>query len=55
MDLLFYDMGDGLVDNLGEGEVMGCEWWMVLFWGIGLMSGVSGGEVYFYDGCVCML
>ena len=44
-DLLLHDMGDGLADNLGEGEASGSEWRTTPLWGIGLSACVTGGVV----------
>ena len=49
-DLLLHDMGPGLADNLPEGNASGAEWRTPPLWGIGLTSGVSGGEAYLHDG-----
>ena len=49
-DMLLHDMGEGLADTLGEGEVQSQEWRTAPLWGIGLTSGVSGGEAYLHDG-----
>ena len=49
-DMLLHDMGEGLADTLGEGEVQSQEWRTAPLWGIGLTSRVSGGEAYFCDG-----
>ncbi|MFK7887935.1 MAG: di-heme oxidoredictase family protein [Gammaproteobacteria bacterium] len=49
-DLLLHDMGSGLADNLGEGVATGAEWRTPPLWGIGLTSGVTGGEAYMHDG-----
>lgn len=49
-DLLLHDMGPGLADNLGEDGAGGSEWRTAPLWGIGLTSGVSGGEAYLRDG-----
>ena len=44
-DLLLHDMGDGLADNLGEGEASGREWRTTPLWGLGLSACVTGGVV----------
>ena len=49
-DLLLHDMGEGLADNLGDGEIGGNEWRTAPLWNIGLTAGVSGGEAYLHDG-----
>ncbi len=49
-DLLLHDMGSGLADNMGEEDATGSEWRTPPLWGIGLSSGVSGGESYLHDG-----
>ena len=49
-DLLLHDMGPGLADNMGEGGASGSEWRTPPLWGIGLTTGVSGGEAYLHDG-----
>ncbi|RKG99866.1 thiol oxidoreductase [Corallococcus sp. CA053C] len=49
-DLLLHDMGTGLADNLPEGQASGAEWRTAPLWGIGLTTGVSGGESYLHDG-----
>ncbi|RBP48737.1 di-heme oxidoredictase family protein [Arenicella xantha] len=42
-DLLLHDMGDGLADNLGEGDASGREWRTTPLWGLGLAACVTGG------------
>jgi len=42
-DLLLHDMGEGLADNLGEGNATGAEWRTTPLWGIGLSACVTGG------------
>jgi CxxC motif-containing protein (DUF1111 family) len=42
-DLLLNDMGEGLADNLGEGNASGAEWRTTPLWGIGLSACVTGG------------
>ncbi len=49
-DLLLHDMGPGLADNMAEHHATGAEWRTPPLWGIGLTSGVSGGEAYLHDG-----
>jgi CxxC motif-containing protein (DUF1111 family) len=49
-DLLLHDMGPGLADNLGEGNVTGSQWRTSPLWSIGLTAAVSGGEAYLHDG-----
>ncbi|NNF17103.1 MAG: c-type cytochrome [Gammaproteobacteria bacterium] len=49
-DLLLHDMGPGLADTLVENNVANSEWRTPPLWGIGLTSGVSGGEAYLHDG-----
>jgi CxxC motif-containing protein (DUF1111 family) len=49
-DLLLHDMGAALADNLGEQQATGAEWRTAPLWGIGLTTGVSGGEAYLHDG-----
>jgi len=44
-DLLVHDMGEGLADNLGEGNATGAEWRTTPLWGIGLSACVTGGVV----------
>jgi hypothetical protein len=44
-DLLLHDMGEGLADNLGEGNATGSEWRTTPLWGIGLSACVTGGIV----------
>ena len=36
-------MGDGLADNLGEGNASGREWRTTPLWGLGLSACVTGG------------
>lgn len=50
--MLLYDMGEGFVDNCCDFMVIGCEWKMCLFWGIGLMKIVNFVVGFLYDGCV---
>lgn len=49
-DLLLHDMGPGLADNISDDGTSGSEWRTPPLWGIGLTSGVSGGEAYLHDG-----
>ncbi|MFC4699996.1 di-heme oxidoredictase family protein [Glaciecola siphonariae] len=42
-DMLLHDMGDGLADNLGEGDASGAEWRTAPLWGLGLSACVTGG------------
>ena len=42
-DLLLHDMGEGLADNLGEGNASGREWRTTPLWGLGLSACVTGG------------
>jgi CxxC motif-containing protein (DUF1111 family) len=49
-DLLLHDMGPGLADNMGEGNVSGSQWRTSPLWSIGLTAGISGGEAYLHDG-----
>jgi CxxC motif-containing protein (DUF1111 family)/predicted lipoprotein with Yx(FWY)xxD motif len=42
-DLLLHDMGEGLADNLGEGNATGAEWRTTPLWGLGLSACVTGG------------
>ena len=49
-DLLLHDMGPGLADSLTRDGVAPSEWRTAPLWGIGLTSGVSGGEAYLHDG-----
>jgi CxxC motif-containing protein (DUF1111 family) len=42
-DLLLHDMGEGLADNLEEGDAQGSEWRTTPLWGIGLSDCVTGG------------
>jgi CxxC motif-containing protein (DUF1111 family) len=48
--MLLHDMGEGLADNMGEGNVSGSAWRTPPLWGVGLTAGVSGGEAYLHDG-----
>lgn len=49
-DLRLHDLGAGLADNMAEGNAGAPEWRTTPLWGIGLTSGVSGGEAYLHDG-----
>ncbi|MBT4726140.1 MAG: thiol oxidoreductase [Planctomycetaceae bacterium] len=49
-DLLLHDMGAALADNLDERQATGAEWRTAPLWGIGLTTGISGGEAYLHDG-----
>ncbi|MCW8866062.1 MAG: carbohydrate-binding protein [Colwellia sp.] len=49
-DLLLHDMGEGLADNLGEGNASGAEWRTTPLWGIGLSACVTGGVVNLIGG-----
>lgn len=42
-DLLLHDLGEGLADNLGEGDASGAEWRTAPLWGIGNGPCVTGG------------
>jgi len=42
-DLLLHDMGEGLADDLDEGEAGGAEWRTTPLWGLGLSACVTGG------------
>ncbi|MDN4502573.1 di-heme oxidoredictase family protein [Alteromonadaceae bacterium BrNp21-10] len=44
-DLLLHDMGEGLADNLADGQASGAEWRTTPLWGIGLSACVTGGVV----------
>lgn len=44
-DLLLHDMGEGLADNLGEGQASGAQWRTTPLWGIGLSACVTGGMI----------
>ena len=44
-DMLLHDMGEGLADNLSEGNATGSEWRTTPLWGIGLSACVTGGVV----------
>jgi CxxC motif-containing protein (DUF1111 family) len=52
-DLLLHDMGEGLADNLGEGEASGAEWRTTPLWGIGLSACVTGGVTGPFQDQVC--
>lgn len=52
-DLLLHDMGDGLADNLVEGQAKGSMWRTAPLWGIGYTDKVMGGAGkvgYLHDG-----
>ncbi|MET0322946.1 MAG: di-heme oxidoredictase family protein [Duganella sp.] len=52
-DLLLHDMGDGLADNLVEGQARGTMWRTAPLWGIGYTDKVMGGAGkagYLHDG-----
>jgi CxxC motif-containing protein (DUF1111 family) len=49
-DLLLHNMGEGLADNMSEGNAGAADWRTAPLWGIGLTAGVSGGESYLHDG-----
>ncbi len=50
-DLLVHDMGPGLDDGYTEGTAQTSEWRTVPLWGLGLASGVQGGNYYLlHDG-----
>ncbi|BCD96859.1 di-heme oxidoredictase family protein [Marinagarivorans cellulosilyticus] len=42
-DMLVHDMGEGLADNLAEGNATGAEWRTTPLWGLGLSACVAGG------------
>lgn len=42
-DFLLHDMGEGLADNLGEGDATGREWRTAPLWSLGLSACVTGG------------
>lgn len=42
-DMLLHDMGEGLADNLGDGQASGSEWRTAPLWGLGLSACVTGG------------
>jgi CxxC motif-containing protein (DUF1111 family)/predicted lipoprotein with Yx(FWY)xxD motif len=43
-DLLLHDMGEGLADNLAEGDASGAEWRTAPLWGLGLAKNVMLGD-----------
>jgi CxxC motif-containing protein (DUF1111 family)/predicted lipoprotein with Yx(FWY)xxD motif len=43
-DLLLHDMGEGLADNLAEGDASGAEWRTAPLWGLGLTENVMLGD-----------
>ncbi len=49
-DLLLHDLGEGLADDLGEGDATGSEWRTSPLWNIGLTEGVAGGKAFLHDG-----
>ena len=49
-DMLLHNMGQGLADNMGEGNATGAEWRTPPLWGLGLVPGVLEGEAYLHDG-----
>lgn len=50
-DLLVHDMGPGLDDGYTEGDAKTSEWRTAPLWGLGLASGVQGGNYYLlHDG-----
>ena len=49
-DLLLHDMGDGLADDLPEGNAEGREWRTPPLWGVGQASLVNGSAFYLHDG-----
>jgi CxxC motif-containing protein (DUF1111 family) len=50
-DLLVHDMGPGLDDGYTEGDAKTSEWRTTPLWGLGLASGVQGGNYYLlHDG-----
>ncbi len=49
-DMLLHNMGQGLADNMGEGNVTGAEWRTPPLWGLGLIPAMLEGEVYLHDG-----
>ena len=49
-DMLLHDMGEGLADDLAEGEATGREWRTAPLWGIGLTEVVNGNNYYLHDG-----
>jgi CxxC motif-containing protein (DUF1111 family) len=50
-DLLVHDMGPGLDDGYTEGNAQTSEWRTAPLWGLGLASGVQGGNLYLlHDG-----
>ncbi|MDD9932223.1 MAG: thiol oxidoreductase [Myxococcales bacterium] len=52
-DLLLHDMGEGLADDLGEGEASGAEWRTTPLWGLGLSACVTGGVEGPFQSQVC--
>ncbi|WP_269540314.1 di-heme oxidoredictase family protein [Cerasicoccus fimbriatus] len=49
-DLLLHDMGDGLADEVEEGQATGREWRTAPLWGIGRTEEVSAHSRYLHDG-----
>ncbi|MEO0796915.1 MAG: di-heme oxidoredictase family protein [Verrucomicrobiota bacterium] len=49
-DLLLHDMGDGLADEVSEGDAEGREWRTAPLWGIGRTEEVSGHTRFLHDG-----
>jgi CxxC motif-containing protein (DUF1111 family) len=49
-DMLLHDMGKGLADNMAQAQAAGSDWRTPPLWGLGLTSGVTGGEAYLHDG-----
>ncbi|WP_442592814.1 di-heme oxidoreductase family protein [Parapusillimonas sp. JC17] len=49
-DLLLHDMGEGLADNVEEGEASGREWRTPPLWGIGLTRTVNPAATWLHDG-----
>lgn len=49
-DMLLHDMGDGLADNLDDGQASGREWRTAPLWGLGLSACVTGGVENFIGG-----
>ncbi len=52
-NLLLHDMGEGLADDLGEGEATGSEWRTTPLWGLGLSPCVTGGVEGPFQSQVC--
>ena len=50
-DMLLHDMGEGLADNMGDGNTSGAEWHTAALWGEGRIGpSYKGTEVYLHDG-----